>query len=121
MEQRSFKEKRSPSKNSGTPKQRFKSPLFTNDEKHTTSPGHSHDQPNDIPLVAGKIRSPRTNERNHPRKSESSISGENVFQDELALYSNPKSLAHSLPNTGHGNSSGKLGFSMNQTLTVLLI
>ena len=107
---RSFKEKRSPSKNSGTPKQRFKSPLFTNDEKHPTSPGHSRDQPNDIPLIAGKVRSPRSTERNHSRKSESSISGENVFQDENELFPNPKSVAHSLPNTGHGSGSGKLGF-----------
>ena len=110
MEQRSFKEKRSPSKNSGTPKQRFKSPLFTNDEKHPTSPGHSRDQPIDIPLLVGKVRSPRSTERTHSRKSESSISGENVFQDENALFSHSKSLAHSVPNPGHGNGSGKLAF-----------
>ena len=107
MEQRSFKDKRSPSKSSGTPKQRFKSPLFTNDERNPTSQGHTLDQQKDIPLVAGKIRSPRSNERQLSRKSESSVSGDNVFQDENALFPNTKVLAHSLPSTGHGNHSGK--------------
>ena len=120
MEQRSFKDKRSPSKSSGTPKQRFKSPLFTNDERHPTSQGPTRDQPNDIPLVAGKVRSPRSTETHLSRKSESSVSGDNVFQDENALFPNTKGLAHSLPTTGHGNHSGKLDFLLNKFLVFLL-
>ena len=87
MEQRSFKDKRSPSKNSGNQKPRFKPPLFINDENEPTSPSRqqqaqSHDNP-----AGGKVR-----ERPRSRKSESSITGNDVFQDDI-----PKGIAKSLP------------------------
>ena len=105
MEKRSFQEKRSPSKNSGTPKQRFKPPLFGNDEKHSGAQGPTQSIQLEPP-IAGKIRAPRSAERTQSRKSESSISGENVFQDETSLFPNSKLLAKSLPNTSQATSTG---------------
>ena len=105
MEKRSFQEKRSPSKNSGTPKQRFKPPLFGNDEKHSGPQGPTQSIQLEPP-IAGKIRAPRSTERTQSRKSESSISGENVFQDETSLFPNSKLLAKSLPDTSQVPSAG---------------
>ena len=105
MEKRSFQEKRSPSKNSGTPKQRFKPPLFGNDEKHPGPQGPTQSIQLEPP-IAGKIRAPRSAERTQSRKSESSISGENVFQDETSKFPNSKMLAKSLPNTSQAPSAG---------------
>ena len=104
MEQRSFKDKRSPSKNSGNQKPRFKPPLFINDENEPTSPSRqqqaqSHDNP-----TGGKVR-----ERPRSRKSESSITGNDILQDEI-----PKGIAKSLPEPvqihGQGISIDRFNF-----------
>ena len=109
MDQRSFKEKRSPSKNSGTPKQRFKASSFANEEKHPASPlaqSLSLAQSQHDASASGKLRIPRSTERSHSRKSESSIAGVSVFQDEDPLFSNPKGGAISQKETAHGHSAG---------------
>ena len=109
MDQRSFKEKRSPSKNSGTPKQRFKAPSFANEEKHPASPlaqSLSLAQSQHDASASGKLRIPRSTERSHSRKSESSVAGVSVFQDEDPLFSNPKGGAISQKETAHGHSAG---------------
>ena len=103
MEQRSFKDKRSPSKNSGNQKQRFKPPLFINDENEPTSPGHqqqqaqSHDRP-----TGGKVR-----ERPRSRKSESSITSNDLLHDENHAPPNTKGMAKSLPETVQVHGQGK--------------
>jgi len=107
MEKRPFQDKRSPSKNTGNQKQRFKPPLFINDEKEPTSPGQQPAQLHDSP-VGGKIRAPRSTERPRSRKSESSITGADLLQDENPFLSNTKGMAKSLPETVQVHAQGKL-------------
>ena len=101
MEQRSFKDKRSPSKNSGNQKQRFKPPLFINDENEPSSPSRQQQAPIYDSPAGGKVR-----ERPRSRKSESSITGNDLLQDDPFLP-NTKGTAKSLPETSQGHGQGK--------------
>ena len=119
MEQRSFQEKRSPSK---TSKQRFKPPLFLNEEKNPIPANQSQSQPHEILVVeplhkgnpfqpnptSGRTRTPRSAEKGHSKRSGNSISGGNVFEDDDALLTNPQGAARSLPDTVQVHGQGTI-------------
>ena len=107
MDKRSFQDKRSPSKNTGNQKQRFKPPLFINDEKDPSSTGQQQAQLHDSP-AGGKIRATRSTERPRSRKSESSITGSDLLQDENPFLPNTRGMAKSLPEAVQIHGQGKL-------------
>ena len=118
MEQRSFQQKLPPVKNSTLSKQRFKPPLFLNEEQsadvdnQTQHPQYGATQSSQRGIsfhtspLSGRTKNSRMAEKGHLKRSGNSISGDNVLEDEVALILNSQTTAQSLPDKIHLHGSG---------------